>query len=52
MSGSVSGTYKGYKGYYNFYNIGANDSAGGGAIAMDLDMLRTEPVMRKPIKDI
>ncbi|HCR39555.1 MAG TPA: hypothetical protein DIW41_01510, partial [Lachnospiraceae bacterium] len=32
LSGSVSGTYPGYEGYYNFYNIGANDSAGGGAI--------------------
>lgn len=31
-SGSTSGTVKGYKGIYNFYNIGANDSAGGGAV--------------------
>lgn len=40
LSGSVSGnySYKGvsYAGYYNFYNIGANDSAGGGAIANGL----------------
>lgn len=35
-SGSTSGTYKGYKGIYNFYNIGANDSAGGGAVANGL----------------
>jgi beta-N-acetylglucosaminidase len=33
LSASVTGTYKGYEGYYNFFNIGANDSAGGGAIA-------------------
>lgn len=32
LSNSVSGNYSGYEGYYNFYNIGANDSAGGGAI--------------------
>lgn len=32
LSQSVTGTYSGYEGYYNFYNIGANDSAGGGAI--------------------
>ncbi len=37
LSNSVSGTYKGYEGYYNFYNIGANDSAGGGAIANGLN---------------
>jgi beta-N-acetylglucosaminidase len=40
LSNSVSGTYsyKGedFTGYYNFYNIGANDSAGGGAIANGL----------------
>jgi beta-N-acetylglucosaminidase/uncharacterized protein YraI len=36
LSNSVSGTYPGYEGYYNFYNIGANDSAGGGAIANGL----------------
>ncbi len=36
LSGSVSGTYPGYEGYYNYYNIGANDSAGGGAIANGL----------------
>jgi len=36
LSNSVSGTYSGYEGYYNFYNIGANDSAGGGAIANGL----------------
>lgn len=37
LSGSVSGTYPGYEGYYNYYNIGANDSAGGGAIANGLN---------------
>jgi beta-N-acetylglucosaminidase len=36
LSSSVSGTYQGYEGYYNFYNIGANDSAGGGAVANGL----------------
>lgn len=35
-SGSVSGTYPGYEGIYNYFNIGANDSAGGGAIANGL----------------
>jgi len=35
-SNSVSGVYPGYEGIYNFYNIGANDSAGGGAIANGL----------------
>lgn len=36
LSNSVTGTYPGYEGLYNFYNIGANDSAGGGAIANGL----------------
>lgn len=36
MSSSVSGNVAGYKGIYNFYNIGANDSAGGGAVANGL----------------
>ena len=36
LSGSVTGIYSGYEGLYNFYNIGANDSAGGGAIAKGL----------------
>ncbi len=40
LSASVSGTYKGYEGLYNFYNIGANDSAGGGAIANGLKYAR------------
>jgi beta-N-acetylglucosaminidase/uncharacterized protein YgiM (DUF1202 family) len=35
-SGSVTGTYPGYEGFYNYYNIGANDSAGGGAVANGL----------------
>ncbi|NLZ83831.1 MAG: SH3 domain-containing protein, partial [Clostridiales bacterium] len=37
LSNSVSGTYKGFEGFYNFYNIGANDSAGGGAIKNGLN---------------
>lgn len=37
LSQSVTGTYSGYEGYYNFYNIGANDSAGGGAIKNGLN---------------
>ena len=40
LSNSVSGTYSGYEGLYNFYNIGANDSAGGGAIANGLNFAR------------
>jgi beta-N-acetylglucosaminidase/uncharacterized protein YgiM (DUF1202 family) len=40
LSNSVSGTYtyngESFAGFYNFYNIGANDSAGGGAIANGL----------------
>ncbi len=40
LSNSVSGTYSGYEGLYNFYNIGANDSAGGGAIANGLKFAR------------
>ncbi len=35
-SGSVSGSYPGYEGIYNYFNIGANDSAGGGAVANGL----------------
>lgn len=37
LSNSVSGTYEGFEGLYNFYNIGANDSAGGGAIKNGLN---------------
>jgi beta-N-acetylglucosaminidase len=40
LSNSVSGTYSGYEGLYNFYNIGANDSAGGGAVANGLSFAR------------
>ena len=35
-SGSVTGTNGSYSGIYNFYNIGANDTAGGGAIEKGL----------------
>ncbi len=47
LSNSVTGTYSGYEGLYNFYNIGANDSAGGGAVANGLKYARngsTNPV--------
>lgn len=37
MSSSVSGNVAGYPGIYNFYNIGANNSAGGGAVAKGLN---------------
>jgi beta-N-acetylglucosaminidase len=36
LSNSVTGIYSGYEGLFNFYNIGANDSAGGGAVANGL----------------
>ncbi|MGB4661646.1 MAG: SH3 domain-containing protein [Mobilitalea sp.] len=36
LSNSVTGLYSGYEGLFNFYNIGANDSAGGGAVANGL----------------
>lgn len=47
-SGSVTGTYPGYVGYYNFYNIGANDSAGGGAIANGLKYAMTGTTYNRP----
>lgn len=40
LSGSVTGVYPGYAGYYNFFNIGANDSAGGGAVANGLNFAK------------
>ena len=40
LSGSVTGIYPDYVGYYNFYNIGANDSAGGGAIKNGLNFAK------------
>jgi beta-N-acetylglucosaminidase len=40
LSNSVSGIYSGYEGLFNFYNIGANDSAGGGAVANGLKFAR------------
>lgn len=41
LSNSVSGIYEGFEGFFNFYNIGANDSAGGGAIANGLRYAQT-----------
>ncbi len=54
ISGSVTGTYtdskhpKDLKGYYNYYNIGANDSAGGGAIANGLTFAKTGTTYLRP----
>lgn len=47
-SGSVSGTYPGYEGYYNYFNIGANDSAGGGAIANGLRYASSGTTYQRP----
>ncbi|WP_455718368.1 SH3 domain-containing protein [Anaerosporobacter sp.] len=47
-SGSVSGTYPGYEGFYNYFNIGANDSAGGGAIANGLKYAKTGTTYNRP----
>ena len=48
ISGSVTGTYPGFKGYYNYYNIGANDSAGGGAIANGLTFAKSGTTYLRP----
>lgn len=48
MSSSVSGNVAGYKGIYNFYNIGANNSAGGGAIANGLKWASTGSTYERP----
>lgn len=47
-SGSVTGTYPGYEGYYNYFNIGANDSAGGGAIANGLRFAKSGTTYLRP----
>ena len=47
-SGSVTGTYPGYVGFYNYFNIGANDSAGGGAIANGLKYAMTGTTYNRP----
>ena len=47
-SGSVTGTYPGFEGFYNYYNIGANDSAGGGAIANGLQYAKTGTTYNRP----
>lgn len=47
-SASVTGTYPGLEGFYNYYNIGANDSAGGGAIANGLRYAMTEGAYNRP----
>lgn len=48
MSSSVSGNVAGYKGIYNFYNIGANDSAGGGAVANGLKWASSGTTYSRP----
>ncbi|MBQ2276427.1 MAG: hypothetical protein II331_07275, partial [Lachnospiraceae bacterium] len=47
-SNSVSGTYQGYEGYYNYFNIGANDSAGGGAVANGLNFAKNGTTYLRP----
>lgn len=47
-SGSVTGTNSKYPGIYNFYNIGANDSAGGGAIEKGLKWAASGSTYNRP----
>lgn len=47
-SGAVTGSYPGYEGYYNYFNIGANDSAGGGAIANGLRFAKSGTTWDRP----
>lgn len=47
-SGSTSGKHPGYEGYFNFYNIGANDSAGGGAIDKGLNYAKSGTSYMRP----
>lgn len=51
MSNSVSGQVAGYTGIYNFYNIGANNSAGGGAVAKGLAWASTDTTYQRPWTD-
>lgn len=51
MSSSVSGNVAGYPGIYNFYNIGANNSAGGGAVAKGLSWASTGNTYLRPWTD-
>lgn len=51
MSSSVSGNVAGYPGIYNFYNIGANNSAGGGAVANGLSWASTGTTYKRPWTD-
>lgn len=51
MSSSVSGNVAGYPGIYNFYNIGANNSAGGGAVAKGLSWASTGNTYQRPWTD-
>lgn len=51
MSSSVSGNVAGYPGIYNFYNIGANNSAGGGAVAKGLYWASTGTTYQRPWTD-
>ena len=51
MSSSVSGNVAGYPGIYNFYNIGANNSAGGGAVAKGLSWASSGTDYQRPWTD-
>lgn len=51
MSNSVSGKVSGHVGIYNFYNIGANNSAGGGAVAKGLSWAGTGDTYQRPWTD-
>lgn len=51
MSNSVSGKVSGHVGIYNFYNIGANNSAGGGAVAKGLAWASTGTTYQRPWTD-
>lgn len=51
MSSSVSGNVAGYPGIYNFYNIGANNSAGGGAVAKGLSWASSGTDYKRPWTD-
>lgn len=51
MSSSVTGNVAGYKNIFNFYNIGANNSAGGGAVAKGLKWAKEGTSYNRPWTD-